>query len=112
VYAYLIKLIWQIVVSAKRSFLSQDESIGHVLVFPCCEVGAAVAVGLVATMTFGCRSGRDGLLRCESCISPLQSSLSESEQPVSCAKSHLFGIGRHGLHEAAVVRSFLVVVLR
>jgi hypothetical protein len=40
---------------------------------PCCEVGAAIAVGPVATMPYGGRSDRDGLHRRESCISPLRS---------------------------------------
>jgi hypothetical protein len=80
--------------------------------FPYCEVGAAVAVGSVETMPCGRRSSCDGLLWRESCISPLRSSLSESELPVSCVKSHLFGIGRRGLHEVAAAESSLVVVLR
>jgi hypothetical protein len=82
-----------------------------VLVFPCCEVGAAVAVGPMAMMPCGGQSCHDGFLRRESCISLLRSSLSESELPVSCAKSLLFGIGRRGLHEAVAARSSLVVVL-
>jgi hypothetical protein len=67
-----------------------------VLVFPCCEVGAAVAVGPVATMPYGGQSGYDGILRHESCISYLRSSMSESELPVSYAKTHLFGIAGAG----------------
>jgi hypothetical protein len=78
---------------------------------PCCEVGAAVAVGSVSMMPCGGRSVRDGLHRRESCISPLRSSLSESELPVSYAKRHLFGIGRHRLHEAVATGSSLMVVL-
>jgi hypothetical protein len=69
-------------------------------------------VGPVATMPCDGRYGCDGLLRHESCISPLRSSLSESELPVSCARSHLFGIGRYRLHEAIAMGSSLVVVLR
>jgi hypothetical protein len=34
------------------------------------------------------------------CISPIRSSSPESELPVSCAKSHLFGICLRGFHEA------------
>jgi hypothetical protein len=60
---------------------------------------------VVATMPCGGWSGRDGLLRCESCTSPLRTSSSESELSVSCAKSQLFGIGRRGLHEAVAARS-------
>jgi hypothetical protein len=45
-------------------------------------------------------------------MSPLRSLLSESELLVSYAKSHLFGIGRYGLCEAAAAGSSLVVVLR
>jgi hypothetical protein len=82
-----------------------------VLVFPCCVIGAAVAVGPMAMMPCGGQSGHDGFLRRKSCISPLRSSLSEPELPVSHAKSHMFGIGRHGLHEAVAARSSLVVVL-
>jgi hypothetical protein len=82
------------------------------LVFLCCEVVAAVAVGPVETMPCCRRSGHDDLLRRESCISILRSSLPESEPRVSCAKIHLFDVGRHGLHEAIGVRFSLVVVLR
>jgi hypothetical protein len=81
------------------------------LVFPCCEVGAAV-FGPMVMMPCGGGSGCCGLLRRESCISPLRSSLSELELPVSYARSHLFGIGRHRLHETVAVGSSLVVVLR
>jgi hypothetical protein len=63
-------------------------------------------------MPYGGRSGCDGLLRRGSYISPLRSLLSESELTASCVRSHLFGIGQHGLHEAVAVGSSLVVVLR
>jgi hypothetical protein len=81
------------------------------LVFPCCEVGAAVAITMV-TMPCGGLPGPDGPLWRESCISHIRSSSSESELPASGARSHMFGIGLRGLHEAIAARSSLVVVLR
>jgi hypothetical protein len=81
------------------------------LVFPCCEVGAAVAITM-AMMPCGGLPSPDGPLWRESCISHLRSSSSESELPAFGARSHMFGIGRRGLHEAVAARSSLVVVLR
>jgi hypothetical protein len=61
--------------------------------------------GLVATMTGEGRSRREDFRRHWSCTSSPRSSDLESELPVLFAMSRLFGMGRHGLHEAVMVRT-------